>query len=187
MQKEVFSPNMSINSKEIDFLASLIYRLVENLKIGNEHLYKQLVLITQNQVCCIQVDHVKITMETLGTKKYSLKVSGAKENDRPIFITKGDIIRNIINGNYTLDYAMLKGLINVYGTIEDLIRIHNLFIGILSEGAVFPALRELWDEFDRNWISSETDPIVSEIETQIVYNYNIFRNTDKDVLNAKIE
>jgi hypothetical protein len=80
----------------------------------------------------------------------------------------------------------MKGYIEVFGSIEDLINIHALFIGILSEGPVMPQLRALWTDFNSHWVTHNHKPGLKTLESQNLSNYNIYENIDPVVLGVKV-
>lgn len=186
MPKDVFLQNMFTNQTESEFLKGLILQLVQHLKAGNEHLFTLLKKITSNRQCVIEIDHVKLLLESKYNTSYQLEITEAAPEISVTFRTQGDCIRDILDGTYTLDYAIMKGYIEVFGSIEDLINIHALFIGILSEGPVMPQLRALWTDFNSHWVTHNHKPGLKTLESQNLSNYNIYENIDPVVLGVKV-
>lgn len=178
-------PNTSIDYEK--FLISLFNDLVSSLRYSNGYLFELLKKVTIGKSVIISLDDVNISLYATGKNGYELVLKPAEED--PEFITTGDTLRNIVNGLLTLDHALATGAIFVKGSLEDLIGIFQLTLGLLAEGAVDPHLRRLWSDFDETWITDPASNKNTFLEDQQVYNYFPFQGIPKDValINVSID
>lgn len=178
-------PNTSIDYDK--FLMHLFDELVDSIRYSNGHLFELLKRVTIEKSVVISLDDVRISLYATENNGYELIMEPVQ--GEPDFITTGDVLRSIVDGSITLDHALATGAIFVKGSLQDLIGIFQLTLGLLAEGAVDPHLRRLWSEFNDKWITNTTTNKRTFLEEQQVYNYFPFQGIPKDValINVSID
>jgi len=167
-------------------LNALIQELVAHIQYSNGFLLDLLKEVTLKKKAVIALDDIYLQLESKGSRKYQLKVSVATNTEVVHFSTKGDYLRAIVNGEITLDKAIATHKVFAQGSLEDLLGIYRLAIGLLVEGPTDPNLREIWNTFDAEWFINTDLNTLLPIDEQQVYNYFPFQAISSIVKNVEI-
>ena len=178
-------PNSFTDQEEL--LMSLINELVEEIRYDNAFIFNLLKEVTVSKNAILDIDDVKLELTAIDEDQYKLQINPVVSADIPDFKTKGDYLREIVNGIITLDHAISSNKILIKGTLEDLMGIYRLAIGLLIEGPVSPHLRDIWNRFNSLWQQNSTIEFVADLNGQQVYDYFPMLSVTSDVNNVEIK
>jgi hypothetical protein len=132
-----------------------LHQLVAIIRYNNQFAWQLMKEVTANRHIVIEIDGCRISLTTTGQKDYQLKTKLADAAEQSRFITTGDVLRKIIDGQITLDYAIVTEQIYIRATIQELISIYRLVICLLAEGAVNSKMQLLWKDFNKEWYPAQ--------------------------------
>lgn len=173
-------------TKKEQFLIALFHELVNHVKYDNDFIFKLLKEVTLSKKTVIAIDGARLELSATDDNKYTLHVHPVNPSTPSSFMTKGDCLREIINGAITLDQAISTNKIVLKGTLENLLGIYRLAIGLLVEGPSSPYLRGIWDAFDQHWQNNVPNDILIDLELQQVTDYFSNLNVNSEINNVEI-
>ncbi len=168
------------------FLAVLFHGLVDHVKYDNDFILGLLKEVTISKKVVIDVDGSKLQLTAIAHDNYTLQIQPVNSWTPSSFVTKGDYVRDIVKGAITLDQALSSNKIMLKGTLNDLLGIYRLAIGLLVEGPTSPHLRGIWHEFDTNWHCHGPNNVLVNLELQQVSNYFTSLDVSSEINNVEI-
>ena len=175
----------SFTKKERKLIAH-IKKLVAHIQYHNAFIFILLKEVTLNKTAIIDLDNARLKLSASTKNGYTLYIKPVKTSTLPDFNTKADYLREIVNGVITLDQAISSNKILVRGTLENLLGIYRLAIGLLIEGPTSPHLRDIWNNFSSQWEQDAPTPFPSNLDQQQIYDYFSNLSISSEVKNVEI-
>jgi hypothetical protein len=134
-------------------LIGWLQRLVALLVGAGGAVARQFAATVVDRTAVLQLDDARLALSAARDPGGAIDVRIAPaEADADAHVrTRGDVLRDVIDGRALLDAAIADGRLDVRAALADLLAFHELVMLALALGPRSAALRALWAEFAADW------------------------------------
>ena len=136
------------------WLAGWLERLVALLLAHGGAAARQLLATVVDRQAVLRLDDARLALSATRAADGTglvLQLAPAAADAPAHLQTRGDVLREVIDGRALLDTVITDGRLDLRGALPDLLGLHELVMIALALGARSAALRALWAEFDATW------------------------------------
>lgn len=167
-------------------LAQWLHRLVDALRTQQGSTWRDLVQTVSGKNAVIDLDEIQLLLHAKGGEQLQIECEYLQGVDSVNFKTSAETLRDVITGRLTFDIAVLQQRIHLRGSLQDLLGIHQVVLGILADSAINPQLRHLWREFEEDWSHLSSPVPCLPLEQQILSYGELIRQVPPDVLGIEV-
>ncbi|BAZ50619.1 hypothetical protein NIES4103_32360 [Nostoc sp. NIES-4103] len=167
-------------------LAQWLHRLIETLRTQQGSTWRDLVQTVSGKNAVIDLDDIQLQVRAQGGEQLQIECEYLEGVESVNFKTSAETLRDVITGRLTFDAAVGKQKIHLRGSLQDLLGIHQVILGILADSAINPQLRHLWREFEQSWLHLSSVPPCLSLEHQISSYGELIRQVPTDVLGIEV-
>jgi len=168
-------------------LAQWLHRLVEILRTQEGSTWRDLVRTVSGKTAVIDLDGIQLRLRASNSEQLQVESEYLVTQEPVNFRSEAETLRDVIAGRLTLDTALVAEKIYLRGSLEDLLGINQISMGILADSAINPDLRQLWAEFDELWWRPSSLPPCLSLEHQKPSSGELIRQVPEDVLGIQLE
>jgi hypothetical protein len=167
-------------------LAQWLHHLVEILRTQPGSTWRALVQTVSGKDAVIDLDGIQLQLRAEGGEQLEIECEYLQAVESVNFCTSAETLRDVISGRLTFDTAVAQQRINLRGSLQDLLGIHQVVLGILADSAINPQLRHLWREFDQLWSHPSSVPPCLSLEHQRPSYGELVCQVPEDVLGIEV-
>jgi hypothetical protein len=135
----------------------------------------------------IDLDEIQLLLRAKVGEQLEIECEHIQAAESVNFKTSSATVQDVITGRLTFDKAVAQQKILLRGSLQDLLDIHQVLLGILADSAINPQLRHLWTEFGQDWSDVSSVPPSLALEHQISSYGEFIRQVPTDVLGIVVD